>query len=213
MIDFDTLPAITKKHVLQTDFSEVVVAGGALLEHMRKIRGIQKSQPLLYLLRKSQLGLFGTHHIEYTRVTRNGTVVRVKAKGTPTEQGALDFNAPIPEPPVPQGPTLIAGSDHTTFIANGKALFDHITKFDLKKYEANHDRLRVPKNEHKAAYWAAVFKVRAERPQPTFIQVHERPEVQSAEKAMNKAADEFNAHSRLYGKLREQVLELSLIHI
>jgi hypothetical protein len=53
---------------------------------------------MLPKLRKSQLSLFGTHHIEYTRVNRNGTASRIKAKGVPTTQGALDFNAPIAAP-------------------------------------------------------------------------------------------------------------------
>ena len=57
MIDFDMLDPQAKKYVLQTDFSEVVVANGKTLERLRAVRGhtdVQKSLKAgLWMLRKS----------------------------------------------------------------------------------------------------------------------------------------------------------------
>ena len=94
----------------------------------------------LGLLRKSQLGLFDPHHIEYQRRNRSGTISRIASRGAPRflpagtpAQGVLDFSGPAPVPPpvprprrVPKPKPLPPRADHKLFIAKGKAIFDRL---------------------------------------------------------------------------------------
>jgi len=44
---------------------------------------LKKLMPRLFILRKSQMSLFDTHHVAYTRTNASGTVSQIQAKGAP----------------------------------------------------------------------------------------------------------------------------------
>ena len=70
-----------------------------------------KARAGIWMLRKSQLGLFGAHHVEYTRRNKSGTISRISAKGAQRHEDAkqpeLDFTAPAPVVKKPSGPSFI----------------------------------------------------------------------------------------------------------
>jgi hypothetical protein len=169
----------------------------------------QRHMPI-FLLRKSQLDLFGAHHVEYTRINKNGTVVHVKAKGTPTEhaQGTLDFNAPI-EPIKPAGPVLATGDSHEVFIANGKALFDYITGgFDQKQYKKEHDRLKDENQKASAKFSETLLRVKTDKFNDVWTpEIHKDPEIIAAMKPTKTTRENLDDHSRVFGRMRDKIIE------
>lgn len=190
------------------------------------------------ILRKSQIGLFD-HHIAYVRKNKSGTISQIKAKGVqPVEQAAFDFSAPKveppkptppPEPEKPKGLALQDGDDHETFIANGKALFDHITGFNREEWLGEklkinraigtlQNKLAEMEKREVAEVMPMRAKIKEENPEmkdfwnhPEYVALTEKwrndPEKKLLQKKLGELGDKSRAHNKTFEEMRQKVLD------